>query len=106
MLFKNVKCGNETEGYIQYKSIEVFLSDSYFPSRTIFTFNKFFYDTAWSIGKMGSLHPHISDEGCFCFGNRKGDYTLYTEGRSYPKKIRELMDQISSDPDKKIIIRE
>ena len=25
LTFKNVKCGNETEGYIQYKSIQVFL---------------------------------------------------------------------------------
>lgn len=93
--FKNVRCGNETEGYIQYKSIQLFLSDdNRMPSRVIYTFNNFFCDSDWNV-PFGHLHPHIAG-GSMCLGNRVNDYALYVTSRSYPFIVEILKESVNN----------
>ena len=59
--FKNVRCGNETEGYLQYKSIQLFLEDgTKKPYRAIYTFNNFFWDSEWRVQQyqLTSTYSH------------------------------------------------
>lgn len=93
--FKNVRCGNETEGYIQYKSIQLFLSDgNRQPYRAIYTFNNFFWDTEWSLSQY-HFHPHLN-AGTLCFGNRMDDYVLYATSRAYSFMIEILKDSVNN----------
>ena len=95
LTFNKIKCGNEIEGYINYKAITVFLPLSKMGTRNlnsnriIYTFQKFSIDTYDKIVGVPTLHPHISSWGSseFCFGNRDGDWDIYAETYNFPFMI-------------------
>jgi len=95
-IVRNVRCGNEIEGYLQYKAIQMFMTEKYTFRHTIYYFNKFMYDTRWGISRVGSLHPHIGSGGSICWGNRVSDVQLYIESRSYAFLLEVLKESLFS----------
>lgn len=84
--FNKVKCGNETEGYVAYKSITLYFKLGFMlqPYRYKMEFQNFIYDSSHPISGVRSLHPHLNDESHICYGNRDGDMVLYTRILNFP----------------------
>lgn len=91
LTFNKIRCGNDIEGYVNYKSITVFLPFNKFGTRNlnsnriIYTFQKFSLDTCDKINGIPALHPHISGgDAEFCFGNRDEDWRIYAMSYNFP----------------------
>ena len=76
--FKDVKVGNEIEGYINYKSITFVVDDDFKLRDMIFGFNGFVVRSSWHLSYLGTLHPHINADPRICFGNRDVDFKTYS----------------------------
>lgn len=70
--FHKIKCGNDNEGYIHYKSIDVKLSNSLNPVSFRFYFNRFYADSADGL----YWHPHCGDDS-ICWGDNVTEYELF-----------------------------
>ncbi len=81
-LFKNIKLGNDIEGFIHYKAIEMVYNNGLYLDDVVFSFNKFSYRKSWGIPIIGYMHPHINDSQ-ICFGNRDSDAMLYRKTGAY-----------------------
>ncbi|MFA5772936.1 MAG: hypothetical protein WC974_09425 [Thermoplasmata archaeon] len=95
--FKRVKVGNEIEGYVSYKSIELILDPVSFSLKdSIYTFNNFSVKSSEYLPI--SFHPHISTS--ICFGNMKDEYSNYIVNGFYDfalALIKESVHNYSSE---------
>jgi hypothetical protein len=86
-LFKDVKSGNDVEGYIKYRSIDIICREDLRITEVMYNFNNFSYKSSWRLGLVGHLHPHISvghdSVTTICFGNRDSDAKLYKSSGAY-----------------------
>lgn len=80
--FKNITIGNDTEGYLKYKTVTVITNDDFVIKEIIYGFNGFSFSTSWGFSLIGHLHPHINVTN-ICYGNRSGDHTLYKTTGAY-----------------------
>jgi hypothetical protein len=79
-IFRNVVTGNELEGFIKYKSINIVMDKKMMEvNNIIYVFNDF---EIGSESLRTYLHPHISNIK-ICKGNRKEDYFLYLANNEY-----------------------
>lgn len=77
--FKNLKVGNELEGYIIYKTLEFYIDvDNMYRIKKIrFTFKSgLVYDTDWRLQTDLYFHPHISFTN-ICYGNQQNFVNAY-----------------------------
>ena len=79
MQFKNVRCGNDVEGHIQYKYVSLWVNSRFNVVKSEFAFDKFYVNSNWT---SVMVHPHISGNSV-CYGNRKSDYELYSKHLAY-----------------------
>lgn len=79
--FGKCKSGNQTEGYVNYNSIVVYMESSLRIKRIVMYFTKFMYDSDWG-WEYFSFHPHIK-QNHICMGNREQDYAMYRNGFHY-----------------------
>jgi len=78
--FKNVKIGNEIEGYMRYKQIDLYLKPySLTLVDSVFTFNHF--KLTRSEYTPIPFHPHINSS--FCFGNVSDEFNSYISNGFY-----------------------
>lgn len=103
--FRNISCGNETEGIVKYKKITLFFKrDRTDTQRAIFEFSTWMYDTAWRCDLIGSLHPHLSSSGQMCWGNRNEDIDNYIRNNSIPFIVDLVKESLFSySPDRPYI---
>ncbi len=81
--FKNVKSGNDIEGYIKYRGITIICDEDLKSKDVIYDFNNFSYRNSWQLSLIGNLHPHIATNANICFGNRGSDAQLYRTSGAY-----------------------
>ena len=80
LMFPNVICGNDIEGFIQYRAIEVLWSkNTNSVKEVIYYFKDFIISDKW--GFITALHPHV--DGSFCWGNREEDYSIYRNANEW-----------------------
>lgn len=78
--FKNVKVGNDMEGYIHYKQIDLVLDPFTFSIKdSRFTFKNFSVKSSEYLPI--NFHPHIASG--ICFGNMKEEYNRYISNGYY-----------------------
>jgi hypothetical protein len=83
LTFHKLKCGNDTEGYVSYKKVELYCTIPHLNIvRSIWYFNGFKYDSTWEVPSVMPLHPHIASNGA-CYGNRAEDFYLYLSLRRW-----------------------
>ena len=69
-----VSCGDERSGYINYKNVIIYVTDTMQLEGIKFQFKNWEYDTRW--GFMNTIHPHVNGNH-LCTGNRQDDMTTY-----------------------------
>jgi hypothetical protein len=92
MNFKQIKVGNDVEGYVSYKNIEITFDLRFKLLRTRFYFNKFMFDTKWGIDLP--MHPHISSY--VCYGNRADDFNAYLAHHNFPFLLDLIKETVNS----------
>jgi hypothetical protein len=92
MNFKQIKVGNDVEGYVSYKNIEITFDLRFKLLRTRFYFNKFMYDTGWEMDL--SMHPHIGSY--VCYGNRADDFNAYLAHHNFPFLLDLIKETVNS----------
>lgn len=101
LTFNKVKCGNETEGHINYKFIEVHLNleklgvKGQDPLNIVYGFQKFSIDAQNGISGVYTLHPHIR-QSHICFGSRQDDWGIYTQIMNFPFMIDVLYENLNN----------
>lgn len=97
MNFKNVSCGNETEGHINYKAVNLWVNSKFQLTKCEFVFSKFVLNSEWF---SHTVHPHISGRSGICYGNRKSDFQLYRDHLAYEFYIDLISETVRSyNPD-------
>jgi hypothetical protein len=87
--WRNVSVGDDNEGYINYKEIEIGLKYvTYSIEYTRYKIDNFIIDTRYPFYNNGTsdqtkFHPHI-DYHSFCMGNRSDDFDAYKASGMVP----------------------
>lgn len=94
--FKNIEVGNDVEGRISYKRIDVKVKRENLSVESIeFEFpNGFIYNTGWDVNFF-YLHPHISTSGSICYGNQSTLLKNYISEQNLEMFIDLLVETIS-----------
>lgn len=96
LVFKNLEVGNDVEGYISYKRLDVRIDRMSLKINSIrFEFaNGFVMDTSWGFG-FYHLHPHISGDGSVCYGNQGTLASAYIKQMNLELYIDVLVETLS-----------
>ena len=102
LTFNKIRSGNDVEGYVNYKFISVFLPINDIgirnlnSNRIIYGFQKFSFDSNDRVHGIYTLHPHIANNGDFCWGNRSSDWELYSGTYNFPFMIDLLYESLNT----------
>jgi len=80
-----IRCGDDIEGYINYRDIAICLDEDYDLIAIHYYFKNWDYNSKWDWSTITdfTLHPHTTSNS-ICFGNRDSDAMLYTTQMDLP----------------------